>query len=84
MIADLIPSSQIIELFQKCHEDHPIGKFFGECTDLKIKLDSCFRQEKALRRKANFEESKKFKEKLKAYRKECERQQNDIEEELHH
>ncbi|XP_052204496.1 uncharacterized protein LOC127809609 isoform X2 [Diospyros lotus] len=59
---------QIIEQFQKCHLDHPIAKFFGECTDLKIKLDRCFRQEKALRRKANFEESKKLKERLKAYR----------------
>ena len=36
---------QIIEQFQKCHLDHPIAKFFGECTDLKIKLDRCFRQE---------------------------------------
>uniref|UniRef100_A0A9I9EDE5 COX assembly mitochondrial protein 2 homolog n=1 Tax=Cucumis melo TaxID=3656 RepID=A0A9I9EDE5_CUCME len=35
----------IIEQFQKCHIDHPVGKFFGECTDLKIKLDQCFRQE---------------------------------------
>nr|GMD91681.1 COX assembly mitochondrial protein 2 homolog [Ipomoea batatas] len=37
--------AEIIEQFQKCHLDHPIGKFFGECTDLKIKLDRCFRQE---------------------------------------
>ena len=36
---------QIIEEFQKCHIDHPIGKFFGECTNLKIKLDRCFREE---------------------------------------
>lgn len=36
---------QIIEKFQKCHTDHPIRKFFGECTDLKIKLDRCFREE---------------------------------------
>lgn len=36
---------QIIEDFQKCHVDHPIGKFFGKCTELKIKLDRCFRQE---------------------------------------
>ncbi|KAL4389962.1 hypothetical protein AHAS_Ahas03G0097500 [Arachis hypogaea] len=61
---------QIIEQFQKCHVEHPVGKFFGECTDLKIKLDRCFRQEKALKRKANFEESKKFKEQLRAFRKE--------------
>ncbi|XP_065006167.1 uncharacterized protein LOC135675057 isoform X1 [Musa acuminata AAA Group] len=62
--------AEIIEEFQKCHADHPIGKFFGECTELKIKLDRCFRQEKAVKRKANFEESKKFKERLQAYRKE--------------
>ncbi|EYU33289.1 hypothetical protein MIMGU_mgv1a021274mg, partial [Erythranthe guttata] len=89
---------EIIEQFQKCHTDHPFGKFFGECTDLKLKLDKCFRQEvkfniwlhsssncrtnimmnstrtfflvqKAVKRKANFEESKKLKERLRAYRK---------------
>lgn len=38
---------QIIEQFQKCHVEHPIAKFFGECTDLKIKLDRCFREEVA-------------------------------------
>uniref|UniRef100_J3LY80 NAC domain-containing protein n=1 Tax=Oryza brachyantha TaxID=4533 RepID=J3LY80_ORYBR len=37
--------AEIIEAFQKCHVDHPVKKFFGECTDLKIKLDQCFRQE---------------------------------------
>uniref|UniRef100_A0A0D9VH60 COX assembly mitochondrial protein n=1 Tax=Leersia perrieri TaxID=77586 RepID=A0A0D9VH60_9ORYZ len=56
--------------FQKCHLDHPVKKFFGECTSLKIKLDRCFRQEKALKRKANIEESKKFKEQLLAYKRE--------------
>ncbi|PON61849.1 Cytochrome c oxidase biogenesis protein Cmc1-like [Parasponia andersonii] len=62
--------AQIIEQFQQCHLDHPIAKFFGECTDLKIKLDRCFRQEKALKRKENFEQSKKLKERLHALRKE--------------
>ncbi|KAG4109361.1 hypothetical protein ERO13_1Z049721v2, partial [Gossypium hirsutum] len=61
---------EIIEEFQKCHLEHPITKFFGECTELKIKLDRCFRQEKALKRKANFEQSKKLKERLQALRKE--------------
>ncbi|KAL6517813.1 hypothetical protein OROMI_033514 [Orobanche minor] len=60
----------IIEEFQKCHIDHPLGKFFGHCTDLKIKLDRCFREEKAVKRKANFEESKKMKERLRDQRKE--------------
>ncbi|WVZ74994.1 hypothetical protein U9M48_023102, partial [Paspalum notatum var. saurae] len=68
--SDFTQASYIIEEFQKCHLDHPVKKFFGECTDLKIKLDRCFRQEKALKRKANFEESKKFKEQLQAYKRE--------------
>ncbi|RAL48917.1 hypothetical protein DM860_001237 [Cuscuta australis] len=68
--------AEIIEQFQKCHVDHPIGKFFGECTDLKIKLDRCFRQEKSVKRKANFEESKKLKERLRAYKKETDEVQN--------
>ncbi|CAA7054617.1 unnamed protein product [Microthlaspi erraticum] len=42
---------EIIEEFQKCHLDHPIGKFFGDCTELKVKLDRCFRKEKAVKRK---------------------------------
>ncbi|KAJ7547454.1 hypothetical protein O6H91_08G086600 [Diphasiastrum complanatum] len=58
--------AEIILQFKKCHEDHPIGKFFGECTALKIKLDKCLREEKAVKRKANFEASIKFKEKLRA------------------
>ncbi|KAE8726062.1 Cytochrome c oxidase bioproteinsis protein Cmc1-like isoform 2 [Hibiscus syriacus] len=64
-------TGQIIEEFQKCHLEHPIAKFFDECTELKIKLDRCFRQEvKSLKRKVNFEESKKLKERLQALRRE--------------
>ncbi|XP_031255559.1 COX assembly mitochondrial protein 2 homolog [Pistacia vera] len=62
--------TEIIKEFQKCHIDHPIGKFFGECTKLKIKLDRRFRQEKAVKSKANFEESTKLRERLQALRKE--------------
>ncbi|KAL6328810.1 hypothetical protein AAG906_003827 [Vitis piasezkii] len=53
--------AEIIEAFQKCHSDHPVGKFFGECTELKIKLDRCFRQEVS---------SQETEETLQAYRKE--------------
>ncbi|EPS68628.1 hypothetical protein M569_06140, partial [Genlisea aurea] len=60
--------AEIIEMFQKCHIDHPVGKFFNQCTDLKIKLDKCFREEKARKRKANFEESKKLRERLREQR----------------
>ncbi|KAL9678340.1 hypothetical protein QQ045_016184 [Rhodiola kirilowii] len=69
---------EIIELFQKCHADHPLGKFFGQCTDLKIQLDRCFRQEKAVKRKANFEESKKQKERLQAFRREQANEENSL------
>jgi len=37
--------SQLIVNFKKCHEDHPVQKFFGACNDLKIQLDKCFREE---------------------------------------
>eukprot|EP01018_Ginkgo_biloba_P023473 Gb_13317 [translate_table: standard] len=63
-----VDSMVIIEEFQKCHLDHPIAKFWGECTELKIKLDRCFRQEKAINRKANFEASKRSQERLRATR----------------
>ncbi|XP_010538670.1 PREDICTED: COX assembly mitochondrial protein 1-like [Tarenaya hassleriana] len=62
--------ADVIEEFQKCHIDHPIGKFFGECTELKVNLDRCFRQEKAVKRKANLEKSKELHERLRAMRKE--------------
>ncbi|XP_050272981.1 uncharacterized protein LOC126716071 [Quercus robur] len=68
--------TEIIEEFQKCHIDHPIGKFFGECTNLKIKLDRCFREEKAIKRKTNFEQSKILKERLQALRKEASEENN--------
>ncbi|KAG2288530.1 hypothetical protein Bca4012_030597 [Brassica carinata] len=35
---------EIIEEFQKFYLDHPFGKFFGDCTELKVKLDRCFRR----------------------------------------
>ncbi|GAV84317.1 Cmc1 domain-containing protein [Cephalotus follicularis] len=61
------PPLTIIEQFQKCHVDHPIRKFFGDCTDLKIKPDQCFRQEKALKRKANMKQSKMLQARLQAH-----------------
>eukprot|EP00897_Mesotaenium_endlicherianum_P004469 jgi/Mesen1/404/ME000010S_10856 len=58
--------AEIIKHFKKCHEDHPVTKYLGACNDLKIQLDRCFRQEKAEKRRRNFEASKAFQEKLKA------------------
>ncbi|KAL3691324.1 hypothetical protein R1sor_004975 [Riccia sorocarpa] len=56
----------IIIAFKQCHEDHPYAKFLGVCTGLKVQLDKCFRAEKEVKRRANFEASKEFKEKLRA------------------
>ncbi|XP_048498609.1 uncharacterized protein LOC104904732 isoform X8 [Beta vulgaris subsp. vulgaris] len=46
--------AEIIEAFQKCHGDHPFVKIFGNCTELKIKLDRCFRQEKINYKRVTF------------------------------
>lgn len=59
---------QRFENFKKCHEDHPMQIFFGACNDLKSQLDKYFRKEKQVKRKANFEASKLFKEKPRASR----------------
>lgn len=45
-----------------------MAKFWGACNELKTELDRCFREEKVAKRRANLEESKKFKEKLQAYK----------------
>ncbi|CAN6818618.1 unnamed protein product [Brassica oleracea] len=63
-------NSSIIEEFQKCHLEHPIGKFFGECTELKVKVCLFIAKRKAVKRKVNFERSKKLQERLKTIRKE--------------
>ena len=36
---------RIIEIFEQCHEDHPIAKFMGACNDLKRELTLCLRAE---------------------------------------
>jgi Cytochrome c oxidase biogenesis protein Cmc1 like len=40
------PNSQVIDALNQCHEERPIAKFWGVCTDHKLALDACFRQEK--------------------------------------
>ena len=36
---------QVILRFKKCHEEHPVAKFWGACNELKYELDNCFRNE---------------------------------------
>ncbi|KAF8048969.1 hypothetical protein N665_2342s0002 [Sinapis alba] len=58
---------EIIEEFQMCHDlDNLIGKFFRDCTYLKVKILCFFRQEKAVKGKVNFKQSKKLQKRLKA------------------
>ncbi|XP_024543505.1 COX assembly mitochondrial protein 2 homolog isoform X1 [Selaginella moellendorffii] len=59
--------TEIITLFLRCHEDHPAAKFWGKCNDLKLELVRCLQEEKAVKRKKNFEKSKEFQAKLHAY-----------------
>jgi hypothetical protein len=35
----------IIQLFEECHDEHPIAKFMGRCNDLKRELTLCLRAE---------------------------------------
>ena len=39
--------SAVIDLFEQCHDDHPIAKFMGVCNDLKRQLTLCLRAEVA-------------------------------------
>lgn len=37
---------QVIDALNRCHKERSIAKFWGVCTDQKLALDACFRQEK--------------------------------------
>mmetsp|Transcript_3861 Transcript_3861/g.5386 ORF Transcript_3861/g.5386 Transcript_3861/m.5386 type:complete len:84 (-) Transcript_3861:70-321(-) len=52
----------------QCHEDNQISKFFGACNDVKVLMDKCFKEEKEEKRRANFEEAQRFKQKFEARR----------------
>mmetsp|Transcript_16486 Transcript_16486/g.49366 ORF Transcript_16486/g.49366 Transcript_16486/m.49366 type:complete len:86 (+) Transcript_16486:112-369(+) len=45
-------AKEIVDL-KRCHEEHPVAKFWGVCNDAKLALDECFRQEKVLKRDIN-------------------------------
>ena len=56
----------MIEAFKKCHEENPVTKFFGVCNDHKSAMDICFRAEKEMKRKKNFDEAKRKRDRAKA------------------
>ena len=35
----------VIDLFEKCHDDHPVTKYMGACNELKRQLTICLRAE---------------------------------------
>jgi hypothetical protein len=39
----------IIQMFEECHDEHPVAKFMGACNDLKRELTLCLRAEVLLR-----------------------------------
>lgn len=42
-----------VEELVRCHSEKPVLKFFGACNDAKHWLDTCFREEKKLRKSLN-------------------------------
>ena len=48
-----------IKALLDCHKNNPWRKFIGECNDIKVQLDQCFRAEKEAKRKANAEAGRK-------------------------
>ena len=42
-----------VEELVRCHAEKPYLKFFGACNDAKHWLDTCFREEKKLRKSLN-------------------------------
>lgn len=49
--------AEIAELLG-CHTDRPLAKFAGVCNAHKDALDACFRREKAVKRRVNYEKAK--------------------------
>jgi COX assembly protein 2 len=47
-----------------CHDDNPIGKFFGVCNDVKIQLDKCFKAEKEEKRQKNMQRGREVEERF--------------------
>eukprot|EP00887_Chlorella_sp_A99_P004817 scaffold4.g4817.t1 len=43
-------SMQQIEALIKCHEEHPIAKYFNACEKIAIELNKCFKAEKVAKR----------------------------------
>ena len=39
----------------RCHKEHSLSKFWGACNVAKSELDECFREEKRMRRRQNWE-----------------------------
>jgi COX assembly protein 2 len=42
-----------VEELVRCHAEKPVQKFFGACNDAKHWLDTCFREEKKMRKSLN-------------------------------
>jgi len=56
----------LIKEFHQCHEENPVGKFFGSCNRIDKLLISCLKKERQANQSENFrrsaERQKKFQE----------------------
>ncbi|CAH3176785.1 unnamed protein product [Porites evermanni] len=50
---------EIIQQLHRCHEQHPVGKFLGECNDIKRALNRCLKEEDLRKRRRNQEDAKR-------------------------
>ena len=46
----LPPALQCIEALKRCHADHPVSKYWGECNRAAYELNICFAGEKVVKR----------------------------------
>ncbi|XP_068676018.1 COX assembly mitochondrial protein 2 homolog [Montipora capricornis] len=58
---------EIIKQLHRCHDEHPLGKFFGKCNDLKRALDTCLKEEDLRKRRKNLEDARRKRKKLQEF-----------------
>jgi COX assembly protein 2 len=51
---------EIVEKFVACHKENPLGKWFGNCNELKRELDECFYLEKKAKQGENLRKAREF------------------------
>ncbi|KAJ1985388.1 hypothetical protein H4R34_000042 [Dimargaris verticillata] len=50
--------AELIQRLHACHQDKPVGKYFGRCNSVKSDLTLCLRKERQARTKTNRENAR--------------------------